>query len=267
MSTQSNNSSNNSSNNPATDSLSKPVYGDDAAMLPQQMTTKIWGVMPAAGIGARMGLAFPKQYLSIAGKTIIEHSMNVLLGLDSLQKLIVCVSKNDRHFETLPVKDFRVCRAEGGETRAISVLNGLDALSGLANDSDWVLVHDAARPCLEPSVLTRLIESVQNHEIGGILAVKAKDTLKLAQKDAGQDCIKSTLDRSMIWQAQTPQMFRYGVLRSSLRHCLSNELEVTDEASALERMGHNVMLVEGASTNLKVTQSEDRIFAEFLLTI
>ncbi len=241
----------------------------------------IWGVMPAAGIGSRMQLKTPKQYLKVAGKTVLEHSMSLLLDLPQLSKMVVCVSSHDAVFETLPNHP-QVFSTQGGETRADSVLNGLRALDQAQHD-DWVLVHDAARPCLPPLVLQRLVTELVGCDVsvaGGILALPAQDTLKqatlkpnLLKPSKLNECeadqvpyIAKTLDRSVVWQAQTPQMFRYGVLRESLEHCLQNNWVVTDEASALELNGHAVKLIEGSAQNIKITTQHDLKLAEFLLS-
>ena len=232
---------------------------------------KLWGVMPAAGAGTRMELGFPKQYLKIAGKTVIEHSIEVMLGLDELAQLTVCLSADDDRFSALRYDDERLSTTLGGETRAQSVLNGLIAIESQAEPNDWVLVHDAARPCLQPSMLEHLVVSLREEETGGILAIPAKDTLKLAgpseqNDDQGGPLVIRTLDRSKVWLAQTPQMFRYKVLLSALNYCIENGLKVTDEASALEQAGYAVKLIAGSAANIKVTNPEDQRLAEFLLS-
>lgn len=227
---------------------------------------KYWAIMPAAGIGSRMESTMPKQYLKLAGKTIIEHSIDAILRLANLELLIVCISENDRRFSELPVTSDRITTELGGESRAQSVLNGVLALGGKARDDDWVLVHDAARPCLQSEDLNRLLASLESDPVGGVLAVKANDTLKLSTTTGGQDRVAKTVDRSQIWLAQTPQMFRYGLLREALEHCKSEQLAVTDEASALEQIGHSVKLIRGSYHNIKVTTPDDRKLAQFLLS-
>jgi len=227
---------------------------------------KLWAIMPAAGVGSRMGLEFPKQYLTVAGKPIIQHSMELLLGIRDLTKLVVCLSPHDVHFSHLDVTHPALHTTLGGASRAQSVLNGLLAIQDEVNADDWVLVHDAARPCLEPRVLSHFINVVQSDDVGGILALKAKDTLKRAGQGEHRGRILETLDRSDVWQAQTPQMFRYALLFNALNHALTNQLDVTDEASALEYQGHAVKLVDGSAANIKVTNPEDQALAEFLLS-
>ncbi len=237
----------------------------------RQSPIKYWGVMPAAGVGTRMQLDYPKQYLKVAGKTILEHSIAALLTHPRIESLVVCLSPDDGVFPSLNIQDNRVVTALGGAERSDSVLNGLMKLKNLAAEDDWVLVHDAARPCLQVSSINRLVEQLEGDSVGGILALKAKDTLKqasvkasLPSSDIPEVC--QTLDRNAIWQAQTPQMFRYGVLLSALRYCADHELTVTDEASALEHKGHAVKLIEGSAQNIKVTTPEDQRLAEFLLS-
>jgi 2-C-methyl-D-erythritol 4-phosphate cytidylyltransferase len=236
---------------------------------------KLWVIMPAAGSGSRMQESVPKQYLSINGMAIIEHAIKVFLDNHEIQKIIVPIAENDQMFDRLNVaNDQRVATTIGGSSRAHSVLNGLIALSAegslssvedsqrLAEESDWVLVHDAARPCLSSASLTRLIDSLRDDEVGGILAVQAKDTLKRMSKT---QTIASTVDRSDIWQAQTPQMFRYGLLKAALASAIEQDADITDEASALERLNYQPRLVVGDARNLKVTTPEDLALAEFLL--
>ena len=236
---------------------------------------KLWVVMPAAGSGSRMQQSLPKQYLSISGLAIIEHTIKVFLDNHEIQKIIVPLAENDQRFCQLNIaKDPRVTTTVGGSSRAHSVLNGLTALCAegspsivkdsqpLVKDSDWVLVHDAARPCLSRASLEHLIHSLRDDDVGGILAVLAKDTLKRASKTQS---IMATVDRSDIWQAQTPQMFRYGILRAALTSAIERDVDITDEASALEYLGYQPKLVVGDARNLKVTTPEDLALAEFLL--
>ncbi len=239
--------------------------------------------MPAAGAGSRMQASVPKQYLSINGAAIIEHAIKVFLDNHEIQRIMVPLAENDQSFSHLNIaKDRRVATTAGGSSRAHSVLNGLNALSvegshllvkdsqslvkdspSLVEDSDWVLVHDAARPCLSSALLEHLIDSLRDDDVGGILAVPAKDTLKRASKT---QTIMATVDRSDIWQAQTPQMFRYGILKAALTSAIEQNLNITDEASALEYMGYQPKLVVGDAGNLKVTTPEDLALAEFLLS-
>ena len=226
----------------------------------------IFSVVPAAGVGARMGSDRPKQYMKIAGKTVIEHSVEALLSDTRIQAIAVSIADGDPYWSDLQLnQDSRVITAAGGATRAHSVLNGLSALADVAQPHDWVLVHDAARPCLSIDALSRLIDQVEHHHSGGILATPARDTLKLADSEKGPLHVSATLDRSLIWRAQTPQMFRYGLLERALSTGIRSGVPVTDEASAMEAASHSVLLVPGEQRNLKITTPDDIQIAEALL--
>ncbi|SDJ62996.1 2-C-methyl-D-erythritol 4-phosphate cytidylyltransferase [Pseudomonas indica] len=219
-------------------------------------TLPFWAVVPAAGIGSRMRADRPKQYLQLAGRTILEHSLHCLLDHPGLQGLVVSLATDDPYWPDLACsKDSRIQRADGGRERADSVLNALLRLEALgAAAGDWVLVHDAARPNLARSDLDRLLDELADDPVGGLLAVPARDTLKRVGADGR---VVETVDRSLIWQAYTPQMFRLGPLRAALAGALAAGATVTDEASAMEWAGQSPRLVEGRSDNLKVTRPED----------
>lgn len=223
----------------------------------------LWCILPAAGVGARMQADCPKQYLKLYGKTILERTLEKLLSIPELKGIVVCVSPFDQLWPTLSVmRDPRIRVVEGGAERSQSVLNGLWSLEGELNNSSWVMVHDAARPCVRVSDVHHLMEQLGDHLVGGILGVKVSDTLKRVSDTFG---IEATVDRSPLWQAQTPQMFRYGLLTSSLSRALKQELAVTDEASALELAGYAPIMVEGHRDNIKVTLPEDLMMAEMIL--
>ena len=218
-------------------------------------------IIPAAGSGSRMQQAIPKQYLLLNGIAVIEHTLALFLGRSDFNGVRVCLAPDDTVFSTLKSSQHsKVSAVDGGDTRAQSVLNGLRSLD--AADDDWVLVHDAARPCLSKKTLDSLLSEVKRNNVGGILAVPAKDTLKRADADKN---IGETVDRSTIWQAQTPQMFPYKLLLDCLERALTDGLTITDEASALEAYGHKVKLVTSDARNLKITTPEDIELAEFLL--
>jgi len=208
-----------------------------------------------------MGLALPKQYARLAGQPLIAHSLATLQAVEKIERVFVVLSPDDTHWDdlaaALSLPRVSVLRV-GGETRAMSVSNGLDALVGIAAEDDWVLVHDAARACLLPEHVTRLIDAVGEHPIGGLLAVPIADTVKRADAD-GQ--VAATVPREGLWQAQTPQMFRFGLLRSALKQ----SAQVTDESSALEAAGHQPLLVEGDARNFKVTRAHDLLIAQRML--
>ncbi len=222
-----------------------------------------FAVIPAAGVGRRMAGDGPKQYVTIAGKTILEHTLTTLLKDIRLQKLVVVVGADDDRWQQLAIfSDPRVETVEGGEERCHSVLNGLNFLQASSSEHDWVLVHDVARPCIQLKDIDHLMTVLGPGEDGGLLAIPVSDTLK--QID-GKQRVTVTLDRSRIWQAQTPQMFRYGQLRQALAEAIDKGLQITDEASAVEQMGASVTVVEGCRSNIKITRPEDLALAAFYL--
>jgi|SRR5690606_18017776 2-C-methyl-D-erythritol 4-phosphate cytidylyltransferase len=227
------------------------------------MTTSFWLVIPAAGVGARMAADRPKQYLEIAGRCILEHTLDCFLDHPGLLGAVVCVALDDPFWQQLAVaSDPRVRRAPGGRERADSVLAGLQVLLAEgAGAEDWVLVHDAARPNLVRQDLDRLLTSLADDPVGGLLAVPARDTLKRAGADGR---VEQTVDRSVIWQAYTPQMFRLGALHDALSKALQARVAITDEASAMEWAGQAPRLIEGRADNLKVTRPEDLHYLQSL---
>ena len=223
----------------------------------------MWAVVPAAGTGQRMGAKVPKQYLPIADKTVLEHTVLKLLSVEAIEGVLVVLAPNDSRFNTLSIATHpKVSTTLGGAERSQSVLAALTMLQKKLKLSDWVLVHDAARPCIEVGSIEHLISETTGHDVGGILGVPVSDTLKQVNP---KQIIQTTIDRQQLWQAQTPQMARYGVLRESLQLALSLGNEVTDEASALEMSGYQPMIVKGQRNNLKITHSEDITLAEFIL--
>jgi 2-C-methyl-D-erythritol 4-phosphate cytidylyltransferase len=222
---------------------------------------KFWAVVPAAGVGKRMNADRPKQYLELTGSTVIEHTLARLLQADVFSAIAVAISAEDPYWPELTIaKHQLILTAPGGRERADSVLSGLKSIRDKANDDDWVLVHDAARPCLTSDDIHLLIDTLVNDEVGGILALSSHDTLK--NVEGGN--ILGTLDRRQIWRALTPQMFRYGLLKTALEAAEGNP-GVTDEASALELMGLKPKIVEGRPDNIKITRPEDLALAQFYL--
>ncbi|WP_068829388.1 2-C-methyl-D-erythritol 4-phosphate cytidylyltransferase [Pseudomonas sp. BMS12] len=222
----------------------------------QHDTPPFWVVIPAAGIGSRMRADRPKQYLQLAGRTILEHTLDCFLDHPQLKGLVLCLAADDPFWPALPAaSDARVQRADGGAERADSVLAGLLRLLELgAQPDDWVLVHDAARPNLATEDLDKLLLELALDPVGGLLAVPARDTLKRVGADGR---VAETVDRSLIWQAYTPQMFRFAALHHALADALVAGVAITDEASALEWAGQAPKLVEGRADNLKITRPED----------
>lgn len=221
-----------------------------------------WIVVPAAGVGARMGASCPKQYLPLIGKTVIEHTLERLLALPNIAGIYLVLGVDDNYWNDLSLaQNNRIHRVAGGAERCDSVLNALQQLQDIASPNDWVLVHDAARPCIHAQSILQLIEQVKNHPVGGILGVPVSDTLK----QVNNSIIDSTVDRRLLWQAQTPQMFRLGLLRDCLQRGLAEGKLITDESSALESYGYQPLMVQGRSDNIKITRPEDLAIAAMLL--
>lgn len=218
-------------------------------------------VVPAAGIGSRMQSDCPKQYLTIGDHTILEHAVASLLRHPRVGRVIVAVSPADKQFDALPLaRDPRVTRVDGGRERADSVLAGLK----IAGDAAWVLVHDAARPCLHPDDLDALLAITAHSRVGGILAAPVRDTMK--RGEPGTALIAHTVERIDLWHALTPQLFPLELLRDCLIRALNEGATITDEASALEHCGYHPELVVGRGDNIKVTRPEDLALAAFYLT-
>ena len=218
------------------------------------MPERIWFVIAAAGASSRFGGPVPKPYLRVAGRSLIEHSLRALSRLPGVAGGVVVTAPGDRRWPRLP-KSVRkgVMTTCGGPTRAMSVLNGLNALITAAPE-DWVLVHDAARPCPPRDCLDALLAECRRDPVGGLLAVPLTDTLKQADEEGR--CTR-TLPREKLWRAQTPQMFRHGRLTRALTQALGEGFDATDEAAAIEGLGLRPRLVEGSPLNVKVTHPGD----------
>lgn len=199
--------------------------------------------------------ALPKQYLRLAGRSVLEWSLAPLLARDDCAGVVVVLASGDQHWAKLGMaRDTRVRTAIGGGERADSVRAGLLALKDEMGADDWVLVHDAARPCLDANELTALIQRVQGDDVGGLLASPLVDTLKRSE-DANR--VSETVSRAGLWRAMTPQMFRYGILTRALAQAAQGGVAVTDESQAVELLGLRPLLVEGSADNIKVTVAED----------
>ncbi len=226
--------------------------------------TRHFALVPAAGSGTRLAAGVPKQYLSVAGRPLLWHAVASLLAHPAIGRVAVVLHPDDQLFDQQPWEQMgeRVSALRcGGATRAESVRNGLSALRDYLDDDDWVLVHDAARPCLTIDLLQRLLDTLDGDGVGGLLAVPVADTLK--RSGADQRVIR-TEAREGLWRAQTPQMFRYGLLSQALDR--ADLAAVTDEASAVEALGLPPRLVPGSERNIKVTYPEDLALAEMFLT-
>jgi 2-C-methyl-D-erythritol 4-phosphate cytidylyltransferase len=224
--------------------------------------SSLYAVVPAAGVGSRMQADRPKQYLNISDKTILEHTLERLLAFDYFEKIIVSISAEDEYWPELNLNNhpkIEVC--SGGKERYDSVLNGLNHLRGMGlNDNVWVMVHDAARPCITPADLDALYQSKNSH--GSLLGLQVRDTMK--RTDAEGNVIK-TVDRNNLWHALTPQMATLGVLYEAITQCLTNNVNITDEASALEYIGLSPKMISGDPSNIKVTRPDDLALADSYL--
>lgn len=240
-----------------------------------------WAVVPAAGIGQRMGAEKPKQYLKLLNKTVIEHSLAPFCDHPLIAGIVVAIAEDDPHWETLGVsRHSKISRASGGAERCHSVLNGLNHLAAQAADDDWVLVHDAARPCVKLADLDLLIAAVKDHAVGGLLAAPLSDTVKRAEPGGacaegpgrGENSppaatyeVQTTINRDGLWRALTPQMFRLATLRESLATVVAKGGVATDEAQAMESQGRKPRIVPAGAHNIKIARPEDLALAEFHL--
>ena len=225
----------------------------------------LYALIPAAGAGTRLRGEMPKQFLPLAGKPMLWHAVKAMC-VAPIENVFVVLAPEDKQFAQYDWSPF-AGRLEplycGGETRRDTVYNGMVAAMAAVDADDWVLVHDAARPCLPPRDLANLIRETGDDRIGGILALPVSDTVKKAGKDeAGVQRVAATEDRSQLWLAQTPQMFRCGLLMEALKQARPT---ITDEASAVEQMGLRPRLVTGSRDNIKVTFAEDLRIAEAIL--
>ncbi|MCM1129760.1 MAG: 2-C-methyl-D-erythritol 4-phosphate cytidylyltransferase [Alistipes senegalensis] len=231
--------------------------------LPSLNLPRYYALVPAAGVGKRMGAALPKQYLSLAGKPVLQHVIEALAASPHIRRVYVVLSPDDAWIDgymvsgavRLPEEKVVLLRC-GGATRRDSVVQGLKAMAEVLLPTDWVLVHDAARPGLTPELIERLIGEAGNHPVGGLLALPVADTVKRERFSQVE-----TIPREGVWLAQTPQMFRYGLLLEAL----AKHHEVTDEAGAVEAMGFSPRLVEGHLCNSKITRPADLEVVEMFL--
>ncbi len=222
-----------------------------------------WAVIPAAGVGKRMAANIPKQYLPLAGKTVLEQTLDVFIRHPDISGIILAVSEADPYWQELSVNyqdiEKPVLVTAGGQERCHSVLNALIKLSDKIAPYHWVLVHDAARPCLSGSDIDRLISELSDSSCGGLLGLPMADTVKRCNKD---NEVLQTVDRSELWRALTPQMFPLGMLKNALEQAINSHALVTDEASAIELQGLKPKMVEGQPGNIKITHPGDLQLAE-----
>lgn len=223
----------------------------------------VWAIIPAAGISTRMNADRPKQYFMLAGETILTRVVNLFSSHAAIEKVVVVLHANDSWWPTISFSHpEKILTAIGGKERVHSVLLGLDYLKEFAKETDFVLVHDAARPCLQSEDISRLLSELENHAVGGLLGLPVVDTLK---KVTVENVVENTVSRIGLWQAQTPQCFRYGILKSAIEKALLDNQIITDESGAIEYVGLKPKMVLGGAWNIKITYLEDVILAENIL--
>ncbi len=225
-------------------------------------TRTCWGIVPAAGIGKRMRSEVPKQYLKIKGRSVLEYALSQLWEVPALSGIVVCIHARDSHWCKLSIRHSKLLgTVTGGKTRAESVINGVRFLRQCGDPEDWVLVHDAVRPCVRSDSIQTLIENVHSDD-GGLLAVPVTDTVKKVNPKHRVDL---SINRESLWLAQTPQFFKLGLLEQALNRAVSDHAFITDEASAMEYDGYHPKVVRGSVDNIKLTIPEDLILASFYL--
>lgn len=221
-------------------------------------------IIPAAGSGRRFAGAMPKQYAALGSSTVIEHALAPFEADVDCASITVAIAADDARWAALAARHPRVTTVTGGEQRAHSVRNALRSLATHVRSDDWVFVHDAARPCFTPADLGELKDSLAGHPVGGLLALPLADTVKRDDR-AEPPGVEATLDRSGLWRAATPQVFRFGVLLPALDSALEAQRQPTDESQAVEWAGHKPRLVAGRADNIKVTTQDDLLLASAIL--
>jgi 2-C-methyl-D-erythritol 4-phosphate cytidylyltransferase len=236
---------------------------------PRSVTSRLFALIPCAGTGSRSGAPMPKQYRMVAGHPLLHFTLKAFDACSEFAQTLVVLAPDDTHFDVRRFSNLRFAvRRCGGASRQASVMNGLTALAEFgAAAGDWVLVHDAARPGITPALIRALVAAVKDDPVGGIMALPVADTLKrIAGESAeGAERIARTESRNGLWQAQTPQMFRIGMLREAIERAERDGHDLTDEASAIEWLGHAPRLVQGSLRNFKVTYPEDFDLADAVL--
>lgn len=226
----------------------------------------IWAIVPAAGVGHRMGSAIPKQYLPLCGRPVISHTLQRIAQVEHLSGLLLVLHPDDQQFSELvnteegAVEALEIVR--GGNERCHSVLNAVLSLESRAQPDDWVLVHDAARPCVRVADIDALVRALQSHPVGGLLARPASDTLKQVNNEHE---VLATVDRSAYWHALTPQMFRFDILLRALSEAVERGDQITDDAAAVEALGLKPLVVPGHTDNIKITHESDLSLAERII--
>ena len=214
-----------------------------------------WLIIPAAGVGQRVGSDIPKQYIKLNDKTIIERTLSIFINYARIKKIVVVLNQHDTIWSELTIANHPlILTTEGGDTRAHSVLNGLMMLRSQAQQDDWVMVHDAVRPYIKVELIDRLLSTINHHPVGGLLGMPVHDTLKQVNQ---QQQVEKTMMRDNIWQAQTPQCFRFNHLLQALQTCLAKNIAITDESSAIEYLGLRPLMIKGHIDNVKITTTDD----------
>jgi len=232
--------------------------------LKHQINHAIWAIVPAAGVGKRMQSNIPKQYLELNGRPVLEHTVNALLQNDFITGLVIALQHDDGYWSDIKIASNKpVIRAEGGKERADSVLNALEALVSYQQftEHDWVMVHDAVRPCLSQIDINNLATGVDS-DSGGLLALPVRDTMKRQNQN---NAVEKTIERDKLWHALTPQYFPALRLKAALEHAQANCLTVTDDSSAMELAGYSPTLVTGQEDNIKITRPDDLRLASLYL--
>ena len=229
-----------------------------------QSEKKFWAIVPAAGTGSRMGTETPKQYLQLGDRSVLEHTLDTLLSCQRLTGIVLVLSPEDAYWTVISQRytGAPLETVTGGAERCHSVLNGLVHLAARASEDDWVLVHDAARPCVCREDIEQLISTLEDSSEGGLLGVPVADTMKRVDAQAR---ILDTVDRAGLWHAYTPQMFRAAALRAALQQAVADGQPVTDEANAMELAGYRPRMVLGSRDNIKITVPSDLPLAAFYL--
>ena len=220
-------------------------------------------IIPASGTGSRMNVGVPKQYLKLDnGLTILDQCLKTLLKIDQISGFVISLSESDSRFNKSTYFNHPklLGLALGGKERYHSVQSALNTLSNFARSNDWVLIHDAVRPCIKEADVHNLIDHVFNHSVGGILASKALDTIKKIHDEK-----VTTIDRNELYHAQTPQMFRFGILKEAIDNAIEIDNHITDDSEALENLGYSIKIVSGSKSNIKITQADDLELANYYL--
>lgn len=227
------------------------------------MIMAVHALIVAAGRASRFGGQTPKQYVPLLGKPVLSHSIDAMEKTPGLRGITLALAADDPYFcELVQPRHGKVKTVTGGATRAESVIRGLDAIRESDPEANWVMVHDAARPCIDPGLVLDLLEAVSDHEDGAILAMPVGDSLKRADESG---LIRADVDRDDVWAAQTPQLFPVDRLAVALRHMMNSERQPTDDASAMQMTGAKPRLVMGSTHNIKITWPEDIVLAEAIL--